>query len=117
MRWSQLKKRIEATFAESVAGRVEVWTTRYRKSADEEGEAWITIDKHRVASMGMGTYFVESGRETIRIQQDSGSTDLNPDHRDGCYLPLEEADMIVHARGVFAPGCLTWRCSTILIFQ
>ena len=48
MKWSQLKKRIEESFADSVRGRVEVWNTRYRRAHDDAGEAWITIDKQRV---------------------------------------------------------------------
>lgn len=44
MKWSELKKRIEEKFAESVHGRVEVWATRYRHAHDQEGEAWITFD-------------------------------------------------------------------------
>ena len=56
MKWSQLKSRIEATFANSVAGRVEVWNTRYRKShwdgIEVYGEAWITIDGQRKYDIG-----------------------------------------------------------------
>ncbi|MFC7513559.1 hypothetical protein ACFQUU_00930 [Herbaspirillum sp. GCM10030257] len=48
MQWSQLKKSLEASFAESVRGRVEVWATRYRHAHEQAGEAWITFDKHRL---------------------------------------------------------------------
>ena len=60
MMWSKLKQRIEEGFANSAKGRVEVWSTRYRNSHDQEGEAWITLDKTRIHSMGTLTYLVES---------------------------------------------------------
>ena len=62
MQWSQLKKRLESTFADSVRGRVEVWATRYRSAHDQAGEAWITFDKNRLVSMGTWTYEVESAK-------------------------------------------------------
>jgi len=83
MKWSQLKKRIEANFADSVAGRVEVWTTRYRESQEAEGEAWITIDKQRVYSMGTYTYLVEAYHEATRLREEAGCTE-DP-HRDPGY--------------------------------
>jgi hypothetical protein len=51
MRWSKLKQLIEDGFAESVKGRVEIWSTRYRRAHDQFGEAWITIDGKRLHSM------------------------------------------------------------------
>lgn len=47
MQWSKLKQRIESNFAESVKGRVEVHSTRYRWG-DEEGRGWFTVDKAEV---------------------------------------------------------------------
>ena len=102
MMWSQLKKRIEATFADSVAGRVEVWNTRYRKSHDEEGEAWITIDKQLVSSMGTYTYFNESYREANRLCEERGCTDYrDPDQYEAYHRAHDKADQIVHDRGMF----------------
>jgi len=102
MKWSQLKKRIEENFADSVRGRVEIWNTRYRKSHDEEGEAWVTIDKKRVFSMGTYTYFVESYREANRLREESGCIDFHdPDQREGYHLSSHQADKLVRDRGVF----------------
>jgi len=101
MKWSQLKKRIEATFADSVRGRVQVWNTRYRRSHDQEGEGWITIDKKRVYSMGTYTYFVESHREAERLQRERGCTDFrNPHQAPGYYKAWEEAEQFVHDKGI-----------------
>jgi hypothetical protein len=41
MRWSKLKKTVEDTFAESVRGRIHVFSTRYQCSC---GRAWITVN-------------------------------------------------------------------------
>ncbi len=85
MKWSQLKKRVEATFADSVRGRVEVWNTRYRKSHDQEGEAWITIDKKQAHSFGTCTFWAEVYRK---------SQDLEKEHNchNSIYQSLFEID-------------------------
>ncbi|MFH2045414.1 MAG: PcfJ domain-containing protein [Pseudomonadota bacterium] len=59
MKWSQLKKRIEGIIAESVRGRVELGSTSYRKSHDQEGRGWILIDKHEIINMCSITYEME----------------------------------------------------------
>ena len=48
MRWSELKRRVEANFAPAVKGRVEVFTTSHRLAQDGAGEGWISIDGARV---------------------------------------------------------------------
>lgn len=102
MKWSQLKKRLEATFADSVSGRVEVWNTRYRKSHDAEGEAWITVDKKRVSSMATYTYFVERYREMNRIREELGCVDRkDPEQREGFYEAWRQAEKTMRERGVY----------------
>jgi hypothetical protein len=51
MQWSQLKKRIDERLAESVRGRIELRSTSYRHSHDEEGRGWIAIDQHEILNM------------------------------------------------------------------
>jgi hypothetical protein len=100
MQWSQLKKRIEDTFAESVQGRVEVWATRYRHAHDQEGEAWITFDKERIISMGTWTYEKKADEVRTKLREESGCTDYrNPEHRSGYYSAYDKADEIVHRQG------------------
>ncbi len=41
MRWSKVKKLVENSFAESVKGRVQIYSTHYQCSC---GRGWITID-------------------------------------------------------------------------
>jgi hypothetical protein len=51
MRWSKLKQKVEAMFAEGIRGRVELRTTRYEKAHDRFGRSWITVDNREVANM------------------------------------------------------------------
>ena len=51
MQWSKLKRRVESFLATSVAGRVELRSTRYRGSHDQEGRGFITFDKKEVWDM------------------------------------------------------------------
>ena len=100
MKWSQLKKRTEGSFAASVAGRVQVWTTRYRGSHDAEGEAWVTIDKQRVSSMGTYTYLIEHYREVNRLREEAGCTDYSdPGQQEGYSNAHDEADRLVKEKG------------------
>lgn len=86
MKWSQLKKRIEDNFADSVKGRVEVWNTRYRESHDQEGEAWITIDKKRVYSFGTYTYYREAYLEAKRIQDQGTGAEAKTQDQSAIYI-------------------------------
>lgn len=65
MQWSKLKKRVEENFAESIKGRVELYTTAYRRQ-DEIARSWIVIDKKQEISFtdcaswrNLGAYFHE----------------------------------------------------------
>ena len=42
MRWSKVKKLVEDSFAESIKGRIKLYSTRYGQSS--LGRGWITID-------------------------------------------------------------------------
>lgn len=79
MQWSKLKQRIENGFADCAKGRVEVWTTRYRRSHDEEGEGWITIDKNRVHSMATLSYFAEFHEQATALRQSWACPDFRND--------------------------------------
>ncbi|HEU4554414.1 MAG TPA: hypothetical protein VFS25_16320 [Chitinophaga sp.] len=48
MQWSKLKHTIESRFADSISGRVELFTTAYRKPRSTDGRGWITIDKEQI---------------------------------------------------------------------
>lgn len=50
MKWSQLRKRVKDTMADSVRDRIDLGATTYRPSR-EVGRAWIAIDGCEIASM------------------------------------------------------------------
>jgi hypothetical protein len=49
MRWSKLKKLVEESFAESVRGRVRVYSTRYQQCSC--GRGWITVDGEELVDL------------------------------------------------------------------
>jgi len=103
MQWSQLKKRIETGFAESVAGRVEIWSTRYRRAHDDAGEAWITIDKVKVAAMGNCRWRIALYENAGRLQEERGCSDYQDDAQNaGYHQALAEARTQTQASGVFS---------------
>lgn len=48
MRWSKVKKLVEDSFAESVKGRVQIYSTHYQCSC---GRGWITIDGKELVNL------------------------------------------------------------------
>lgn len=57
MKWSKLKQTIEDRFADSVKGRVELFSTVYRKHSSDMGRGWITIDKKQIADFSTAKSF------------------------------------------------------------
>jgi hypothetical protein len=51
MKWSSLKSKVEAFFASSLNGRVELRATRYREAHDQTGRGYITVDGKEVWNM------------------------------------------------------------------
>jgi hypothetical protein len=101
------QKRIEAMFADSVAGRIEVWNTRYRKSNMREiwehGEAWITIDGKRIYNIGDSRFWNQLKYEGFRLKRGSDCPDIIDLHQ----LPYpgaewDEAFQIVTDQGIFS---------------
>src|ERR1044072_4954234 len=68
MRWSKLKKLVEGSFAESVRGRVHVYSTRYQCSC---GRGWITVDGEELAELNTEI----SGRKYQAIYHETTKTE------------------------------------------
>lgn len=67
MRWSKLKQTIESKFSDNVSGRVELFSTAYRKPNSGSGRGWITIDKVEIVNFAtikswwnFGAYYHEA---------------------------------------------------------
>ncbi|MGX9416164.1 SF0329 family protein [Vibrio sp. WJH972] len=70
MQWSKRKKKVEEFFCESVKGRVELRSTHYRGSQDEQGRGYITFDKTEIWSMcTLSFYSIEYERIEEIINQ------------------------------------------------
>lgn len=70
MQWSKRKKRVESFFADSVKGRVELRTTHYRSTHDQQGRGYITFDKNEVWSMcTLSFYSVEYERIDVLVSE------------------------------------------------
>ena len=101
MKWSQLKKRIEDSMVDSIRGRVQIWSTRYRHAHDDEGEARITIDGKRIQSFGSLTYFIEHHHESQRVLEERGSPDWrDTSQRAEYHNAHRDADRRLAERGV-----------------
>jgi hypothetical protein len=50
MQWSKLKQTMESKFADSVKGRVQLFSTAYRKPKSNDGRGWITVDKEEIVN-------------------------------------------------------------------
>lgn len=50
MKWSKLKQNVEGNLADSVKGKVEFFTTAYKKPDSLKGRGWITIEKEEVVN-------------------------------------------------------------------
>ncbi len=102
MQWSQLKKRIESLFANSVKGRAELRTTRYHKAHDQMGRAWITSDGQEVINICTFAYESELWRESSRIREGSGCTDYRiAENREGYRAAYTEAELILREKAIF----------------
>jgi hypothetical protein len=100
MIWSQLKKQLEDRLADSIAGRVEIWNTRYRKAHDAYGEAWVTIDKKKVWGMADTTLFKESHLEAVKILGKKPHDNYSPDEENTYWITRKLTDDIMHERGI-----------------
>jgi len=105
MQWSQLKKRFEDTFAESVQGRVRIWATRYRDSHDQAGECWVTFDKEQIINMADLTYDKAYYGEAQRIREQGDCLDYkNPEQQEGYYHACVQAEDRATQNSIFHSG-------------
>jgi hypothetical protein len=118
MQWSQLKKQIENTFADSVRGHVEVWNTRYRGAHDQAGEVWITIDKVRVQSIAECTWGQDVNQEAKRLRIARQGKDFTwEEHPDEYLNSYAEARETAPDREVLTPTFFLSAISDYLVMS
>jgi hypothetical protein len=102
MQWSQLKKRMEETFADAVRGRLELWVTRYRDAHDDAGEAWITLDKQKIVTMGNLKFQIAHYETAQRLRKDRDCQDYrDPTQLAGYRGAWDDATKSLHDAGIF----------------
>jgi len=80
MQWSQLKKRIQEKIADPVRNRIDFGSTCYRKSHDQEGRGWISVDKTEILNLSSIKFDIEQyrkAREEGRRDYENISRDLH----------------------------------------
>jgi len=103
MQWSKLKKSVESYFADSVKGRVELRSTRYKRTHDNEGRGYITIDKEEVASFCSISTWNAKYKVESALREISGATDYrNPDQQEEYYAAYDQADDTLQKQGVYS---------------
>ena len=60
MQWSKLKSRVEESFADSIKGRIKIFTTAYRRQ-DEISRSWVVIDGKQEISLTDNASWWEQG--------------------------------------------------------
>jgi len=74
MQWSKRKKKVEGFFSDSVQGRVELRSTHYRGTHDEEGRGYITYDKSEIWSMCTLSFYTVEFERTDEVAIREGIT-------------------------------------------
>src|SRR5687767_11821499 len=102
MQWSRLKSLVESRFCDALRGRLELRSTRYRGTHDDEGRAWITFDKKEVFSACSLTGWAEEARVARKLQAANRCLDYtDPQQYSGYREAYERAGEIVQGRGIF----------------
>jgi len=102
MQWSKLKKRIEDKICDSLKGRVEVHSTRYRNSSDIEGRGWITIDKKDIFSACTIKWEVEYHNIDQQIQSANKNSDFDDPSGRYYFFPQNHAHDILKKQGIYS---------------
>jgi hypothetical protein len=102
MRWSKLKALAESRFCDPLRGRLELRSTRYRGTHDQEGRAWITLDKEEVFSACTLTGWAAKARLAREIQTANNCRDFSdPEQYPGYRQAYEQAGAVVAEHGIF----------------
>ncbi len=102
MQWSKLKKRIEERICDSLKGRVEIHSTRYRGTHDDEGRSWITIDKKDVFSACTMKWMVEFHSVDNQLKKINEGLDVENTESNLYFFPENQAHSILKKQGIYS---------------
>lgn len=97
MKWTKLKQRIESRFVPELNGRVEVYTTCYRRAHDDEGELFVTLDGEKIYGAAQYTYWNERAIKCANVQTEATDPKLRE----------QEIEDLLTAEGVIPHWVLT----------
>ncbi len=102
MRWSKLKQKIESNFAPSLNNRVKIYITRYRRTHDAEGRAWITVDENEIINMCTLTW--ERKYEYLRTEIEEINQGTQPEEGNNIYyhIPEDSAHIILQQKNIYS---------------
>jgi hypothetical protein len=98
MKWSKLKKRVEENLADSVKGKVEFFTTAYRKPNSINGRGWITVEKEEIVNFSSKDSAFIYGRYYNETTPDNKRRHATHDKID----PIEREEGRLTERGEFS---------------
>src|SRR5258708_11901754 len=75
MKWSRLKKLVEERLAPTVHGRISLHQARYRRTREEVGRVWLSIDGREVISFNTNSYVAKRAALGAEIR---AANDLRP---------------------------------------
>ncbi len=91
MPWSKLRTAIEDRIAPSLRARLAVHQARYRRTGEEVGRVWLTLDKREVVSFDTNRYVAKRAQLEHDIRSGIGPFGLSEASNGAEYRTADEA--------------------------
>ncbi|MVP01190.1 hypothetical protein [Paenibacillus lutrae] len=102
MQWSKMKMRMESRLCDSLKGRIQYNSTRYRGSHDQVGRAWITFDHVILHDFCTTKRSYKYNSSANSIQKENHCLDWNdPLQQKGYYQAYKLADEELRSQGYY----------------
>jgi hypothetical protein len=75
MKWSRLKHLVEERLAPSVSGQISLHQARYRRTLEEVGRVWVSVNGHEVISFNTNSYVAKRASLGAELR---AANDLRP---------------------------------------
>ena len=102
MQWSRLKQLLENNLSPSLKGRVQLHSTRYRGTHDQEGRAWITVDKKDIFSMCTVKWMWKHYHLEKEIEEANNGEQPDPGVGNRYFFLDDSAQQILKKQGIYS---------------